>query len=229
VLAAAAALSGCSRAPEDVSAKYRAVVLPKLEAVVRLYEPASAKESLTALLPDAAVEGLDFSSDPTSNAILVQHEELADLKAQPEIELCLDKNGPIHTAKDVLGLLGSRVRAVSDYEDEDLQQLARAKYALVVFVRSTNPLHVDMSFDDERFTPRAAKGSAILFDIDKAEAVGGFEFTATNSPEIQYREGSGKKEEAVRKDLIRQVGAAVKEGVVKRFPGAKPPTIVVLP
>jgi hypothetical protein len=200
--------------------KYGRALPVKLAQIARLEDEARGSAYFTSGWPDGAVNGLDFTTE-SGNAIMVMQDDLVDVtkNAAGAVRFAKLDFDPFRVAQRVAGWVQAeplRASRHSVYEPE-LQHLLRARWVLIVVTDSVKS--PELFGVGDRFSLGSVKAAAVLFEIDRGELLGGFKLLASSSEELPAAEGNERS--ALEEDLSFRFWEALKEGVARRFPGAR--------
>lgn len=205
-----------------VADHYRDRLMPTLEAIAALGAAADEQGWMTLGWPSDAVAP-NFADD-TGDAVIVMRDDIRDLHYLPYVRLRCAKLDfdPVRVCIQMLGL-ASPDREPLDAPDpafyrRHLEQLARARYILIVVTHEVRMPHVEGAAS---FEGGMVSGAALLFELATRTLRGAFEYSAVNSG--QARGSDRTIEDKLRDDLEGQFSAAIIRGIAERFPAGRPP------
>lgn len=214
------AAAGCKKSRGDVIDAHRDAVKAKLE---RMHEVA-AGQPVMGPTSAAALEGPapDFSDGASSNALVVDREEITDLTKASDLKVRIARlsEDPVRVAKSVTGMArakGGSVNGTPESIGRTLERLERARYVLVLDAM----LRLPPAPMGTHFSTGHVRGKARLYDLESGKLVVVFPVDAKNSPEIFSR--SDQVIDKLRDNLSYQLGEAIIAGIKKAIPGATPP------
>jgi hypothetical protein len=204
---------------EKVAAKYRASVMPKLDALVRAAAVADGFASLTFDWPRDLV-AFDLR-EPTGDTVMVLREDI-DGSATPELRFARLDYDPVRVSRQMFDLVVER----TDYVDPShasfyathLEQLARARFVVIVYVHSVRLPRAEGTLD---FVGGLISGVALLVELDAMTVRGGFEYAAGSRGQVRSTEKM--VQHALRDDLAKQFGDVLLLQLTARFPEAQLP------
>jgi hypothetical protein len=204
-----------------IADRYRARVLPKLEALQAAAQLAHEQAWVNVGWPTDAVAP-DFGGDD-GDAIVAMREDLADLHAAPYVPLrCTTLYfDPVRVGVQLLGLARPERDAIgpqTNFYVRHLEQLARARYALIVVTHERKVPAVD---GGSAFEAGSVRGAALLCELATCELRGAFEFFAENSWQVK---GTDRTiEDKLRANLESRFSRAIVGGIRARFPAGRAP------
>jgi hypothetical protein len=204
---------------QQVAATYRAAVMPKLDALVRAAAIADGFASLTFDWPRDAL-AFDLR-EPTGDTVLVLREDI-DGSSTPALRFARLDYDPVRVARQMLDL----VVESTDYVDPShakfyaahLEQLARTRYAVIVYTHSVRLPRAEGSLD---FVGGLVSGVALVVDLDAMTVRGGIEYATSNRGQVRSTEKM--IQHALRDDLAKQFGDVLLLQLGARFPEAQLP------
>jgi hypothetical protein len=204
---------------QKVAATYRAAVMPKLDALVRASAVADGFASLT----------FDWPRDPftfdlreaTGDTVMVLREDI-DGHAVPELRFARLDYDPVRVCRQMLDLAVDK----TDYVDPShakfyaahLEQLARARYAVIVYAHSVRLPRAEGRLD---FVGGLVSGVALIVELDAMAVRGGIEYATGSRGQIRSTEKM--VQHALRDDLAKQFGDVLLLQLTARFPDAQLP------
>ena len=242
--------SSCSKTPGDVIKKDQAELNGRLERLDAICAKAAAiqkldsdKITLPAGAPAMGMNGICYRLDGCPS--YYQWEGNVQLFSLKELQDPLEAN---HATSDMFAArelvwkpVKGMVKNGSFPKDKKeaikaLQAFCQWRYVVVLNIRaaqapSANPQPTGGFVTDTRsyqsgtFSCGFVEGDALLFDLDKAEFLGGFPITARNSEKIEsvtYGNDDPNKRMHYNldMDLIKQIRKAIGDGIKKRVPAA---------
>ena len=161
--------------------------------------------------------------DVQGDAFVVMREDLRDLHYAPYVPIrcaTLDFD-PVRVAVQMLGLAQPERDVIGPnvaFYARHLEQLARARYALIVF---THERKLPASAGAAGYEGGSVSGTALLYELDGRALRGGFEYHAGNSWEVK---GSDRTiTDKLHVDLESRFSWAVINGIAARFPDGRAP------
>ncbi len=211
-----------SKSSDELKTEYGARMEPRL---AKLYAAKEANEFASdANVPNIVVhvgtdtlvaEATDLVKEPNR-----RNTDRYDQTSEPGL-FPLDDN-PVFNARS---LAGSEKGYISATDEPDYKLVLEAKYVLIVNTQWDS--YGAAAGGVSTFVPFKVHGRATLAEIETAKPLGGFEFSATNSPELTSRTytspASGTTNDAqrvVREDFVKQYRAAISSGIKTRWPGS---------
>jgi len=205
-----------------VADRYRERLLPKLEALVAIAQVAEEQAWMTVGWPTDPVAP-DFD-DAAGDAVVVMRDDLRDLHTAPYVRLrCTSLDfDPVRVAVQMLGL-ATPERECLDAPDlkfyvRHLEQLARARYALIVVMHE---VRLPSTEGAASFEAGRVHGAALLFEIESRELRGAFEYHAENSWQLKGNDRT--IDDKLRADLASRFSNAIVRGIGERFPAGRAP------
>lgn len=207
------------RSRADLLEAHRDAVTARLEAMT------SAASEAGALGPAALAVTLDpapdFTTEASSNAIVVHAGDLTGAAPEVDIRFARATHDPVRTARAALGRSDARDSAAAILPagalERNLAQLARARYALIIVPSfAARP-----SAAATGFSPGRVKARAHLYDLDSGKRLAAFQVDATNSRKIVARPAAVADE--LGSDLSYHYGESIRAGIGEYLPGATPP------
>lgn len=204
---------------QQVAASHRAIVMPKLDALVRAAAVADGFASLTFDWPK---DDLAFDlREATGDTVMVLREDI-DGSGTPDVRFARLDYDPVRVARQMFDL----VVESTDYIDPrhagfyaaHLEQLARARYAVIVYAHSVRLPRVDGRLD---FVGGLVSGVAIVVDLVAMAVRGGIEYATGNRGQV--RSTDKMIQHALRDDLAKQFGEVLLLLLLARFPDAQLP------
>lgn len=180
-----------------------------------------------------SVPGLSFDSVSHAdqvNALAVLAEEAQNPAADPTPQLWFQDviNDDHRLVKAFVGVNVEPHRGTKKWagHDADFKRFERIKYVLVIYPTHTQLPHKDGS---EQFTGGSVTSDAVLVELASNRILGGFTVTAGSSPQVSSANVDGHLgedahyQETLDKDLAREWGKALTDGITKRWPGTQVP------
>lgn len=219
ILIAILAASGCKKSRGDVIEAHRQAVQAKLE---KLHQVAAGQPVMAPSTAELEGPAPDFSDAASSNAVVLDREEITDLKKSTDREVPFARliDDPVRVAKAVMGMApakGDSVGSGVKWLDEELARLERARYALALdLTQWALPSPMGTTFSSGRVS-----GKARLYDLESGKLLVAFRIDARNSSEVLSR--ADRVIDKLRDNLGYELGEAIIAGI-KTIPGATPPT-----
>jgi hypothetical protein len=204
---------------EQVAAKHRAAVMPKLDALVRAAAVADGFAGMTFDWPRDPV-AFDLR-EATADTVMVMREDI-DGSSSPELRFARLDYDPVRVCRQMLDLAVEP----TDYVDPShatfyaahLQQVARARYAVIVYTQSVRLPRAEGKLD---FVSGLVSGVALLVDLDAMSVRGGIEYAAGNRGQVRSTDKMIRH--ALRDDLALQFAEVLLLQLRARFPDAELP------
>ncbi len=203
-----------------VAEPYRARLLPMLEALVAIGPLAEEQGWVNVGWPTEA-QAPNFS-DEAGDAVVVMRDDIRDLHAPPYVPIrcCKLDFDPVRVAIQMLGLSRPETGGLDGspkFYARHLDQLARARYALVVCTHEIRLPQVDGS----QFEAGRVDGAGLLYEISTRALRGGFEIHVENSWQLK---GSDRTiDDKLRADLEAKFSLAVVRLIGDHFPAGRAP------
>ncbi len=217
-------LLACTPSVPEVIAKHRPAVEKTFASIQKLQPLVEGTAEVTELAVKAPEVPLRLEGPEGANATFVYVEDLAKPGGTQAVTLRTIDSHPLAECGALLEraqyldpIPHPRPTAVQGY----LAACARLRYVLVI--RSREFVNPESAVGAKQFVPGRYRADVLAFDLTTGQLLGGFPVSAKNNDAVTVVSGEDQDQRLLR-NLEATVFSALREGALKAFPGAIPPS-----